>query len=445
MTLLRMAAALFVGGLTLVTARASTVQVEATPRQTMLYGMDFERLWFWNSLIPEERQRLARLAVDECRVHYVRVALNVGAERAEGQIAWEPAYRQILDCMRALRDARPEVKFFAIPRPIHEAVPGAPYTCFPLWITEFDDAGRIRKFHWDKAADIMVRHLRYVTGQGFKITYMDVKNECDKKIRPVEAARMIERMREQMGAEMPVVVAPSSHNYKAGYNWLREAVQKGVTNFFEIAATHNSRETGSLEDFVKLANEMGKPAWNTELHNWNGPDDLAVTNTRVLFAQIRAGVSGINEWLSLGNEIKTHKMFRSVNNRLEVMRRYYIFKKLVNTSGDGRYLPVELPEGLTSAVAFIRPPLMTVWLLNATAAPLDEVTVALKGHRITSPAIRLTWWDAENGREGSEGTLSPQSASSFRARLPPDSLTCFEFEADEGAEGSSTAAAPAGE
>lgn len=60
-------------------------------------------------------------------------------------------------------------------------------------------------------------------------------------------------------------------------------------------------------------------------------------------------------------------MFRTMNDgSLEVMRTCFVYRQLVNTSGSGKYLPTRILPGLTSAVAFLRDDLMTVWLLNGT-------------------------------------------------------------------------------
>jgi uncharacterized protein YbcV (DUF1398 family) len=402
-----------------------TVTVGKEPRQKMTYGMDFERLWSWNGV--SNKVRLAELALKECKVDYVRVAVTAAGEREEGKFTPE-GYAQILDCMRTLKAARPDIQFFAIPQPIHVVVPGAPYTCFPLWISEHTPENKFVKFNPEKAAGYMVNYLRFIKEQGFKITFMDVKNECCKEIRPADAAIMVAKMREALGDEMPQMIAPSSFNYKAGTAWLREAKAGPGTDFFQIAATHNSNEKGSLEEFVKTAAECGKVAWNTELHNFKGPDVLAVSNSVILLSQIRAGVAGISEWLSLGNEKKEHKMFRAMDNgSLEVMRVYHIFKQLVNTSGGGHYLQTTVPEGLASSVAFLKDDRMTVWLLNNSHVPVAGVKVSLEGRKVVEGTATKLWWDADNGREGSRTEVVPVSPDSFVADVGAQTLVCYEF------------------
>jgi hypothetical protein len=402
------------------------VRVSAQPRQKMRYGMDFERLWSWKGV--KEKQRLAEIAVRDCKVDYVRVAISGGAEPEEG--VFDPsAYDEILDVMRRFRAANPDIQFFACTQPIHVTVTNAPYTCFPLWISEHDANKRQIAFHPDKAADYLVRYVKFMKKQGFRIAYMDLKNEVCLKLRPKDVARMALRVREQLGADAPLLVTPSSYHYKVGLEWLQEARNTVGTNFFDIASTHNTKDVGSLEAFVAEAALQGKEVWNTELHGWRGPDDLAVANTEKLFHQIRSGVSGINDWLSLGNEIKEHKMLRTMNDgSVEAMRIYYIFKQLVNTSSGGRYLPTTIPEGLTSSAAFIRDDLMTVWLLNSTNPPLASVEIDLGGKTpAAGKTIKALKWDAGTGREGLETDVPSANGGKLSVSLGRQTLLCLEI------------------
>ena len=171
------------------------------------------------------------------------------------------------------------------------------------------------------------------------------------------------------------------------------------------------------------------PLWNTELHGWCGPDEAAVTNTAKLFTQIRAGIGGFCDWLSLGNQKKTHKMFRAMSDgSLETMRIYYIYRELVNTSGGGRYLPVTLPAGITSGVAFLRDREMSIWLLNSGDQPVSDIAIKLGGRAIGTVEARRVWWGPDNGRVGDSSTLSVVlGATTLCCDLPPMTLQCHTF------------------
>lgn len=420
---------------------APVVTVAKAPAQEMTYGMDFERLWDWDRLRPEEKKRISELAVKECQVHYVRVAINPLAEQLEGQ--FEPAhYDQILDMMTHVKAARPDIQFFGSPRPIGEVDWSrrklVPYTCFPFWITKFTpetDEERSKTNPWkpfegvdtEKAADYLVRYVRFMKSKGMEIAYLDVKNELDRLIAPPEGKAMALRIRAALGAECPRLMVPSSLSSTGTTKWLQESLDSLGTDYFDIASFHLAE---SLEETAALARKAGKPLWVTEMHCWRGPDSDAATNTVNLLYLIRTGVGGINDWLSLGNEKKDYKMFRALDDgSLAVMRVYYIYKQLVNTSGGGNYVPTDIPEGLASTAAFVRGNLMTVWLINAGDKPLKGVAVNLGGRKVWSPRIRTVWWGPDNPREGSSGTLDVAVGSeSFACDVAPLTLVCYEFD-----------------
>lgn len=415
-------------------AEIAVVNVDSELQQQMTYGMDFERLWHFRENGKDvDLDELARVSVQECRVDYVRVAIAGGAELVEGEYNWE-FYDKQLEIMRALQRARPDIQFFASPRPVHNDQEGAPFTPFPLWISVWQNPlledptmpRQFLRFEWDKAADYYVRYLRFMKEQGFKITYLDIINEGTRHLRPPELAKMADRIREQMGTEMPLVIAPSAHNRPEAIKWIEEAVEIGRADFWDITACHNTSERGSLEEFMAVAKRLDRPVWNTELHKFEGPDDEAAAHSEVLFRYIRAGHSGINDWCSLGNRKKVQSMFRNLDGDLEVMRVYYIFKQLVNTSCGGHYLKSDIPDGLTSTAAFYNPQneLTTVWVLNASEKPVETaIHIAGRSGRLAE----IHWWGPDNAREGSIQTEGLEGDGSTPRLLEADTLYCFTF------------------
>ncbi|HMP77808.1 MAG TPA: hypothetical protein PKE12_16050 [Kiritimatiellia bacterium] len=410
------------------------IRVDTIPRQQMRYGMDFERLWHLSDGgVRINYDELADWAVNSCRVDYVRIAINPAAELNEGVTNWA-VYNSQLDMMRAFQRARPDLKYFASPRPLQNEQSGAPFTPYPLWISiwsnAFDEATRsFVRLEAEKGAAYYARFLRFMKDQGFTMTYLDALNEATLHLRPGDVARMMDALRAEMGAEMPLVIAASAHNWEQATSWILEAQAIGRADFWDITASHNTGTQGSLLDFAEQARKLDRPIWNTEIHNWTGPDDVAVRNTDFLFRHIRAGYSGLNDWLSLGNEVKEHKMLRNVRGQLVLMRIYFIFMHLVNTSNGGRYLHTDQPRDLTSSVAFIQEDLglITVWALNGNTTPAN-VRIEIPGYACHPTGVR--WWSPDNGREGSVLTTGLGVASTLDYTLEGDSLYCFTFQLD---------------
>lgn len=472
-----------------------TVKVDTNPQQEMTFGMDFERLWSWN-LSPEEAKKLAEQSVKDCKVDYVRVAIDGAAEFEEGKTNWD-YYNKQLEMMNAMKEANPNIKFFASPRPIHEAVKAVmgkkappreiiPFSCFPLWIGEFnhpfEKKGRkMVAFHWDKAADFMVRQIKFLQDKGFNIAYMDIKNENDRYYFPAELSKMTDSIRKQMGDKMPKVIGPSSYDRGGCVDWLNKAIEINRTDFFDIISSHNTKETNTYQELTDMAKKLNKPLWNTELHAFQGPDAEAAMRTQVLWKHIRAGFGGLNDWLSLGNAKKQHKMFRNVEGKIETMRTYYIFKQLVNNANGGNYHETNIPTEINMTAAFVKGDTLTVWIQNTNTVPppapkakksqttgkkskkkndaptetvpfspdaeegehsvskvedikvlkvakdLKNVEISFEGWQSATDEIEVMYWGPSNPREGtSEKIKISEGASSFvMPELKADTLYCF--------------------
>ena len=284
------------------------------------------------------------------------------------------------------------------------------------------------RFEWEKAADYYARYLRFMKQQGFAITYLDAINEAGRLFRPEDLEKMIGRLREKMGKEMPLVIAPSGFGWGDTVGWITNAVAGGHAAFWDITSSHDCHGPDSMDAFVAVAKTLGRPVWNTELHVVRGPDDRAAPNMNEIFRPIRAGLCGLNPWLSLGNEKKAYCMFRNVDGRLVLMRTYYIYRHLVNTSNGGRYLASNVPEPLSTTAAFHSEAkrLVTVWVLNSTNAPVDT-RVVLDGRFASARLAEIRWWGPDNAREGTSVTHGLSDVGSVRRTISTNSLYCFSF------------------
>lgn len=408
----------------------TVVSVQYNKQQKMdSYGMDFERLWHWNDLSDQGSVDCANLALMNGKINHVRVAINCKGELEEGQ--FDPkAYKKILEVMRHMKAANPNIKFFASPRPLKEGNRGAPWTCYPLWVTKFNITNTSTNFVKlvpQKAADYLENYLNFMNSEGFTISYLDIKNEC-KFIKPGPCAEVVDILKQRLGSKMPTIIGGSDWSYANAKDWWQEAKSEGVQNRFDIISSHNTGSGGSPQELVNAMKGLNKPFWNTELHEWVGPDDVAVENTIHLFDIIRAGFSGMNEWLSLGSEGKEHKTLRAVDGNVVPMRNYYIYKKLVTTSAGGNYLSVNVPSGLTSTMAFIKGNTMTVWALNSSGSDLNNVTFKIDGRNIDGQ-IERTWWGPIGScqRQGTVAKFAKKSDSQFQYTIKKNSLYCFKF------------------
>jgi O-glycosyl hydrolase len=442
---IRYAASLLAAGFTSLAAAAeSPITISDEKKQEMIFGLDFERLWHYGKISKnlEMRTQLAELAVKDLEVSYIRVAIDGLVELKGGD--WSVYDRQ-LQLMGALRDANPKIRFFASPRPFHEAIRAhygkdskesvnAPFTCYPLNIGVFENPFEPEKRKFiglkpDLAADYLIRHIKFLRGKGFDIAYLDAQNENTRFYRPKEISEMIRLMREKMGKEIPQVIAPSGWSMDQSADWVEEAVGLGKADLFDILSSHDTG--GKLEGALRmgeLARDHNKLLWNTEAHRgFNGPDASAAVNTKDLWFQVRAGFGGFNQWLSLGSAKKDNKMFINTGQGIEVMRSYHIFKHLVNTAGGGHYLDSTTPPGLASTAAFVKKEKLTLWILNDSDTPVEKVLIDTGSHHLQRQPVEVRSWGAEDKREGSVQRVEVRSPSPLSYDIQPQTLYCFTF------------------
>ena len=155
-----------------------------TPQQKMRYGMDYERLWYWTGgLNGSERDQIARWSVVDADVDFVRVAVNSAYELTEGSYDLNGYTNKIIPLMQEMQQANPNIKFFASPRPLDEAVSGASWQPYPLWVTgATTSTSGDYDFQWQKCAEYLVRYLLLMKSYGFKISSLNITNEWQSNV-----------------------------------------------------------------------------------------------------------------------------------------------------------------------------------------------------------------------------------------------------------------------
>ncbi len=448
------------------------ITVGNTLKQQMRYGVDYERLWFWTGT-DAQRDEIAQWTVDDCDVDYVRVAINAKYELTEGDYQ-EDAYfdaddsegggtsnDRIIPMMQDMQAANPDIKFFASPRPLNEAVSGVAWQPYPQWIT--GSTGTNSNFNFDevKCSEYLIRYLILMKHHGFKITYMDLTNEWN--VLNAQDVRDIRLLFDQYldgtipvvhpdyplitltEDDFPLLVAPSAWSYTQGRSWLSGVIYNSYRDALDIASCHNTDKGGTAQDFIdrleeKYATEDRVPeAWNTEVHGWKSTSNAdEVLTFAYMMECINAGFSGLSGWLAVGTPNQGHSYI--VNKARSV--KYYIFKKLTNTSHRGFALDVNEPDEFKdywdsdpdqqdadSAVsALIRGNLMTVWVLNHSDKD-HLTTITPTGRTISDEPIKFTRWSQFDGLsvEGVTGSISKTSDTTVYANIQDNSAYCYEI------------------
>ncbi|WP_162273950.1 carbohydrate-binding protein [Mariniblastus fucicola] len=410
-------------------------------QQKMRYGMDYERLWYWtNSLNSAERDLVAKWSAIDTRIDYIRVAMNSGYELEEGNLDLSAYTNKIIPLMQEMKEANPDIKFFASPRPLNEAISGAAWQPYPRWVTGDPGNGNF-DFNWLKCAEYLERYLLLMNSYGFKISFMDLTNEWQSndggnRITQADARDITEYLKDSAAlssanVEVPLFIGPSAWNYQQGASWIRNLDTQRRRDAIDIAACHNTNRTGTAQDFADDVHDtLGADTeiWNTEVHGWKSTSsENETTSFYYMLEKIRAGFSGLNGWLAIGTTNQGHAYILNPSGTPARNVKYFIFKKLSETSNYGHALNiVEEPSQLSHTAALIKGNLMTVWVINQgiSAVPLNIFPV---GRTISESRVKRTRWTDSSDVEGFVTHEPATSQTTFWSSVPGESVCCFEI------------------
>ncbi len=423
-------------GLCSLTQAQVAVQVGSIPKQTMRYGMDYERLWYWtNSLTTAEKDLVSQWSVVDNDIDFIRVAINSGYELTEGDYDLSAYTNKIIPMMKDMQDANPDIKFFASPRPLDEAMNNVSWQPYPQWITGSSGSNSNFSFNWEKCAEYLVRYIELMDSYGLEISYLDLTNEWN-YITSTHVRDIAEYLEDDLtgkGLTMPQVIAPSTWSYAQGASWLNSVNTKRRRDAIDIVASHNTDPGGSAEAFVERSHDIlgtKKEIWNTELHDWKstGGYDEVLTFSYMMEA-INAGFSGLTGWLAIGTKNQGHCYILNPSGTPSRNVKYFIFNKLTNTSHRGQALDIETPRELSHTTALIKDNLLTVWAVNPNNSSVD-ISIDLTDYTSTNQTITRTYWNTDSDVEGVVSNYLSTNSSSISGTVPAGSLSCFEITLD---------------
>lgn len=411
------------------------IVIGTTPKQTMRYGMDYERLWYWTGgLNSSERDLVAKWSVVDNDIDFIRVAINSGYELTEGDYDLSAYTSKIIPMMQEMQEANPEIKFFASPRPLDEAQSGARWQPYPKWIT--GDNGSSFNFNWQNCAEYLERYILLMKSYGFKISYMDITNEWQDpggngRINSGDVRDIVEYLKDNLDpADMPLIIAPSSWNFVQGEAFINSLNTTRRRNAVDIAASHNTDKTGTAQSFADTVKNVLGPdteIWNTEVHGWKSTSNAnEVLTFSFMLEAINAGFSGLSGWLAIGTTNQGHSYILNPSGSPSRNVKYFIFNKLTNTSHRGQALDIETPGELSHTTALIKGDLLTVWAINQSTETVD-IQLNLNGRTATNQSVIRTRWNTGIDVEGEVTTRVTSDPTSVFGSIPAESLCCFEI------------------
>lgn len=418
-------------------------------KQKICIGLDAERLWYWRDNMRDE---LAQLSVGDINVKFARVAIDGGYELNKG-VKKPEVYDIQLRMMRAFKEKRPDLLFFATPRPIFNSYTeeervelfghkdNTPWSSVPLWVYEFKENGTKKMpdgtivpnyvpagYNWENLTAYFADYLNFMHDNGFDFEYMDLTNETETRTTPDVYKYVYDNLKSKLkpGVKMPILIAPSSWSVMGGVEWMK-TVKEDEKSAFGVAAVHNTGDRGGkLETFASLANQMGKPAWNTELHDWVGittKDEILTADN--FFHYFRSGFTGMSGWLFFGpaNGKDHAKLWvNAVAGKHIKSVKYEVFKAIVNNVNDGNYLEsVEDRniDGITNTT-FIKDNIISIAVLNKTDR--NKIVTYDLGTKIIDEKINGIEWNENLSKSGKSFELEPITKSKFQFSVGAESL-----------------------
>jgi len=427
------------------------ITIGNTLQQKMRFGMDYERLWFWTGgLNGSERDDIARWSAVDSDIDYIRVAINSGYELNEGEFDLSAYTNRIIPMMQEMKQANPNIKFFASPRPLEEAQNNVAWQPYPQWVTRTTGNNTNYNLNNEKCADYLERYILLMKSYDFKISFLDLTNEWDTSGRGGGAMSsgdvrdITEDLKSRLDPEdMPLIIAPSAFSYAQGDSWINSVNTTRRREAIDIASSHNTGRSGDAKDFAEnVRSTLGDDVeiWNTEVHGWKSTSGVNETTSFYYYLEaVRAGFGGLNGWLALGTTNQGHAYILNPSGTPVRNVKYYIFRKLSSTSNYGYALDIlEEPNASIIAntsddydsernvTAFIKGNLMTVWVINEHETPLP-VVITPSGHTIGESSVRRTRWTDANDVEGFETFEPVTSNTAVTSTIPGESVCCFEI------------------
>ena len=447
----------------------ATVTVSGEMLQPVHFGVDAERLWFY---WPEQREKLAELAVGKLKVDFARVAINCAYEREEGVTNMRAYADVIIPMMKTFRKYNPGIRFFASPRPLKEAYDkekdrelvsalfkkgNIGMAAYPAWVGGHKrllkrEYRRTRKDEW---ARYLADYLNLMAKNGLDIAYLDLMNK-DQSMWEGDIDNIlyvIDRIPKRLdnGVTMPKIVFPSTWSPGDGLRRFLDspsvaARRLEVLEHIDVVSTHNTPDSGrdkfnmtDLEAFARAvrAVDPGKEVWNTEMHGWVGARSPAddILNSVILWRHLAAGFSGIDTWLFFGAwKGAGHPMvYSNRQHGPETTAKYEIFKSIVNDTCGGRYMAsVSTDERIAPAV-LMKDGRMLVSLLNTSEGEIS-VNVRLPSETCMRGGVETRLWEA------TKGDVAPRIGHLVRCEdvqgwtfaVPAQALVHFAFDVDVG-------------
>lgn len=432
-----------------------SISLDATDvaQSIVMMGGDMERSGgnLKNASNPEE---IIDWLVKDIPFNTWRIAYNKNQEIVEGVKNWA-YYDDELAVMQLIKNANPDIKFFATLESDYHGYSQGNRNNLPTWIYDYSydrETSTVigsRSFDAVKYGLFLADYLEYMEQSGFPITYLATSKEYVGVITADRAKIAIQTLIDELEArnvQMPLIVDAGTWSLSNGINLINNYENRDMTQYVYGYSSHNywSSETKTWGDFVSAANNVGKFAFNEESGHGGGGKALYEANFSIalgnfaakaeMYAEGLQGEAIFELWPRGYSEVQENTyyskpIFFNNGSKGRRMRSYYIVKKFATNAVDSQYIQstsISLPD--VSTMAFAQGDKVTLWVINNSDIRYNKVDFNITQLGLAGGMdIEKTYWDENSDITGVSSRVNMISNDQFVSDINARSIQVFEL------------------
>lgn len=358
-------------------------------------------------------------------------------------------YNDAIKTMKAIKAAKPDVKFLATMRSDYNGYNSDNRNNLPEYIynyscVEANEAGNCirtlgnKSFNTDAFGIFLADYLELMHNNGVTISYLATAKEWS-VVTPQRSHETYVKLTSECanrGIPLPEIIAPASWSLSQGVSYANEVASLGYEDEYHSFSSHNLNSQGQLfDDFSNAAAAIGKKAWNDESSAGGGsrtsgvnPDiSLAINAYIEKTEQYKGGLVGecFFEINSRGVNSETRTIYFRNNTEAKRLRSYYIMKGFANGVLGKSYVnsTVSSIPGVHT-MAFVLDGEFILVVVNDNESDINEVPVTLNNFQIDGD-VQVATWTNTSLDEGDLDIIIKENPNSFKVNLKAKSVNIY--------------------
>jgi hypothetical protein len=358
-------------------------------------------------------------------------------------------YNDAIKTMKAIKAAKPDVKFLATMRSDYNGYNSDNRNNLPEYIynyscVEANEAGSCirtlgnKSFNTDAFGIFLADYLELMHNNGVTISYLATAKEWSVVTAQRSHDTYVKLVSECASRSIPLpeIIAPASWSLSQGVSYANEVASLGYQDEYHSFSSHNLNSQDQLfSDFSNASAAIGKKAWNDESSAGGGsrtsgvnPDISLALNAYIeKTEQYKGGLVGecFFEINSRGVNSETRTIYFRNNTEAKRLRSYYIMKDFANGVLGKSYVnsTVSSISGVHT-MAFVLDGEFTLVVVNDNDSDINEVPITLNNFQIDGD-IQVSTWTNTSLDEGDIDVIIKENTNSFNVNLKAKSINIY--------------------